>query len=177
MRFKSHRWNLAVHQSLQSTYQAIFNLMYQKWGTPDLDILTSSLNNKLSLFIARSTNRLMLGSDALITPWSQFRLQIYVFHSVWILPCLLRSHPCAFYFKDILCPFPLKNVFFKVYLASSPHCSTFLHSWNINFGFLCLAETTLWTLQGYSLRWPFLKSSLGCCRLGQTSVWVGSPLL
>lgn len=68
----------------RSLHPDVFQNLSQSWEKPDVEILTSRFNNKLNRFVARTRNLLALAVDAVVIPWTLFRL-IYAFPAVRIL--------------------------------------------------------------------------------------------
>ncbi|CAJ0929351.1 unnamed protein product [Ranitomeya imitator] len=56
-----------------------FRQICHHWGTPDVDLMASHFNAKVSNFMARTHDPRSLGADVLVQDWTQFQL-LYIFH-------------------------------------------------------------------------------------------------
>ncbi|CAJ0947618.1 unnamed protein product [Ranitomeya imitator] len=68
----------------------IFQQICLHWGTPDVDLMASRLNAKVTNFIACSRDPQAIGVDALISPWHRFHF-LYVFPPLPLLPKVIRK--------------------------------------------------------------------------------------
>ena len=72
-----------------SLHPQIFQVICQRWGMPDVDVMASRFNKKLDRFMSRTRDPMACGADALVCPWHQFKL-LYAFPPLQLLPRLLR---------------------------------------------------------------------------------------
>ncbi|XP_073424070.1 uncharacterized protein [Dendrobates tinctorius] len=68
----------------------IFRRICYRWGTPDVDLIASHLNAKVSIFMARTRGPRLLGTDALVQDWTQFQL-LYIFPPLPLMARVMRK--------------------------------------------------------------------------------------
>ncbi|XP_073438898.1 uncharacterized protein [Dendrobates tinctorius] len=73
-----------------SLHQDVFRQICQLWGTPDVNVLASQQNRRVQQFVSRYRDPLTIGVDALVIPWTQFRLP-YLFPPLPLLPRLVKK--------------------------------------------------------------------------------------
>ena len=69
--FKSRVFSDRTEWSLCST---AFNNIVARWGTPEIDLFASRLNNKVDKYFSLEPDPNAVGTDAFVTSWSNFQL-------------------------------------------------------------------------------------------------------
>ncbi|CAJ0919605.1 unnamed protein product [Ranitomeya imitator] len=73
-----------------SLHPEIFRQICHRWGTPDVDLMASHFNAKVSNFMARTHDPRSLGADALVQDWTQFQL-LYIFPPLPLISRVARK--------------------------------------------------------------------------------------
>ncbi|XP_040266363.1 uncharacterized protein LOC120980993 [Bufo bufo] len=68
----------------------VFLAICERWGQPDVDIMTSRFNNRVEDFVVRSREPMALACDVLVIPWRRFTFP-YLFPLLPLIPRLLRK--------------------------------------------------------------------------------------